>query len=62
MEQTNNNNNTSKFVESDLRKSIRKKVLFLEKYNYNQKEFNNQDMVKKIKSIIEKEVNANDNK
>ncbi len=62
MEQTNNNNNTTKFVESDLRKNIRKKVLGLEKYNYNQKEFNNQDMVKRIKLIIEKEVNANDNK
>ena len=62
MEQTNNNNNTSKFVESDLRKSIRKKVLFLEQCKYNQKEFNTQELVKKIRSIIEKEVNANDNK
>ena len=56
------NNNTPKAVENDPRTLIRKKVVALEKYNYNQKEFNSQEMVKKIKIIIEREVNTNDNK
>lgn len=56
------NNITPKAVDNDPRTNIRKKVVALEKYNYNQKEFTSQDMVKKIKIIIEREVNANDNK
>lgn len=56
------NNITPKAVDNDPRTNIKKKVVALEKYNYNQKEFTSQDMVKKIKIIIEREVNANDNK
>ncbi len=55
-------NNTPKAVDNDPRTNIRKKVVALEKYNYNQKEFTSQDMVKKIKIIIEREVNTNDSK
>ena len=45
------NPNISK-KEIDKRKSIQKRVLHLEKYNYNQKEFNQIQMVDKIKKII----------
>lgn len=41
---------------SEQRKAIQKKVIYLEKYNYNQKEFTNQEMINKIKKIIEAEV------
>lgn len=54
--------NAPKAVENEVRKNIRKNVLGLEKYNYNQKEYTSQQMVEKIKTIIEREVKKNDNK
>ncbi|MFR1524206.1 MAG: hypothetical protein ACLSUV_01680 [Bacilli bacterium] len=59
MEQT--NNNEVKKVSDETRKTIQKKVIILERYNYNQKEFTTPEMLKKIKTIIEKEVNNDDN-
>lgn len=53
------NNKKEIIIEKDVEKriNIRKKVIFLEKYNYNQKEFTPPEMVSKIKKFIEEEVN-----
>lgn len=53
------NNKKEIIMEKDVekRKNIRKKVIFLEKYNYNQKEFSREEMLSKIKKFIEEEVN-----
>lgn len=56
------NNDSPKTLNIELRKNIRKSVITLEKYNYNQKEFTSPEMIQKIKFIIEREVNRNDNK
>lgn len=55
------NNNEVKKVSDETRKTIQKKVIILERDNYNQKEFTTPEMLKKIKTIIEKEVNNDDN-
>lgn len=47
--------------EAEKRKAIQKRVLNLERYNYNQKEFTQQEMVAKIKKIIEEETNKHEN-
>ena len=56
-----NNNKDKKVISDEARKSIRLRVLKLEKYNYNQKEFTASEMIAKIKKIIEQEV-ENDSK
>lgn len=56
-----NNNKDKKVISDEARKSIRLRVLKLEKYNYNQKEFTTSEMIAKIKKIIEQEV-ENDSK
>lgn len=57
-----NNNDNNKVVNDDVSTCITKKVIALEKYNCNQKEFSSQEMIKKIMAIIEREVNGYDNK
>ena len=59
MQQT-SSDSKNKIIE--MKKAIRKQVIKLERQNYNQKEFGPHDMVKKIKAIIEREVNNNVNK
>ena len=56
-----NNNKDKKVISDEARNTIRTRVIRLEKYNYNQKEFTSSEMVAKIKKIIEQEVD-NDNK
>ena len=52
-------NNTQIVVSDKMkekRKNIEKKVLGLEKLNYNQKDYTTNEMVNKIKKIIEEEI------
>lgn len=52
-------NNTQIVVSDEMkekRKNIEKKVLGLEKLNYNQKDYTTNEMVNKIKKIIEEEI------
>ena len=51
----------TKAVSDTTRKQIQSRVIKLERYNYNQKEFGPIEMVSKIKKIIEQEV-ENDSK
>lgn len=51
----------TKAVSDTTRKQIQSRVIKLERYNYNQKEFCPIEMVSKIKKIIEQEV-ENDSK
>ena len=46
-------------VSEETRENIKKRILFLERRNYNTKEFSVSDMTQKIKKIIEDEVNKN---
>lgn len=39
------------------RKIIENRIISLEKYNYNQKDYSQNEMVDKIKKIIEEEIN-----
>ena len=39
------------------RKNIENRIIALEKYNYNQKDYSQNEMVEKIKKIIEEEIN-----
>ena len=43
--------------DAEKRKAIKKRVLNLERYNYSQKEFTQNEMITKIKKIIEEETN-----
>ncbi len=56
-----NKNPTITKQESEKRKAIQKRVLNLEKYNYSQKEFTQNEMITKIKKIIEEETNKYEN-
>lgn len=56
-----NKNPTITKQESEKRKAIQKRVLNLEKYNYSQKEFTQNEMITKIKKIIEEETNKHEN-
>ena len=53
------NDNISLIKEKKL--NMQKRIIQLEKYNYNQKEFTSNEMVAKIKKIIEQEISRNDN-
>lgn len=56
-----NKNPTITKQESEKKKAIQKRVLNLEKYNYSQKEFTQNEMITKIKKIIEEETNKHEN-
>ena len=53
------NNETTPVTEElkEKRKNIEKKILGLEKYNYNQKDYTAPEMTTKLKKIIEEEMN-----
>lgn len=56
MDNGTNTQDEVKLVLADQRKKIQKEVIKLERSNYYQKEYNSQEMISKIKKIIESEV------
>ena len=54
---------SQKNVSKEITNNIRKKIIFLEKSNYDKGfEYSQNDMVRRIKLIIEEEVRKNENK
>lgn len=54
---------SQKKVSKEITNNIRKKIIFLEKSNYDKGfEYSQNDMVRRIKLIIEEEVRKNENK
>lgn len=54
---------SQKKVSKEITNNIRKKIIFLEKSNYDKGfEYSKNDMVRRIKLIIEEEVRKNENK
>ncbi len=54
---------SQKKVSKEITNNIRKKIIFLEKSNYDKVfEYSQNDMVRRIKLIIEEEVRKNENK